>query len=130
MALPAYVLIADDDPATLELLSSTLEAAGYRVATASDSWEEVVQAQGLKIGLVISDIQMPGVGTGVDAVRRLRSCPWVSPRLPVIFLTGMDLEEARKLIPADSNIRLLGKPVDFAALRAAIKELTGVDRPL
>ena len=130
MALPAYVLVADDDPVIRELLCSALEAAGYRVTTASDAWEESVQGQGLKIGLVISDIQMPGSASGADAVRRLRSCPWISPRLPVIFLTGMDLDQARAIIPNDPNIRLLGKPVDFNQLRAAIKELTGIDRPL
>ncbi|MDD5657786.1 MAG: response regulator [Elusimicrobia bacterium] len=130
MALPAYVLIADDDPMILELLGSTLEAAGYRVTTASDSWQEVIQAQGLKIGLIISDIQMPGLGSGVDAVKKLRACPSMPPRLPVIFMTGMSLERARAMIPPDPCIRLVGKPLDFDQLRAAIKELTGIDRPL
>ena len=130
MELSDNVLVVDDDPGTLTLLSDTLEGAGYRVTTASDAWQEVVQVQGMKIGLVISDIQMPGAGTGVDAVKRLRSLPTVSPRLPVIFITGMKLDEARRLIPQDPLVRLLAKPVDFAQMRAVIKELTGIDRPI
>ncbi len=130
MALPGYVLIVDDDPAVLALLSASLEGAGFRVTTATDAWQEVVQAQGLKVGLIISDIQMPGVGTGVDAVKQIRSLPAVSPKLPVIFMTGMSPERAQALIPKDPNIRLVGKPIDFEKLRLAIKELTGIDRPL
>ncbi len=130
MALASHVLVVDDDPATLALLCAALEDTGYRVTTATDAWQEVVQAQGMKIGLIISDIQMPGVGTGVDAIKRLRALPSISPKLPVIFMTGMSLEKARELIPKDPYIRLIGKPIDFEKLRVAIKELTGIDRHL
>lgn len=131
MAQEAYVLIVDDDPNVLNLLSSRLEMAGYRVTTATDAWQQVIQAQGLKVGLIISDIQMPGSGTGVDAVKHLRSLPSISPRLPVIFITGMKREAALALIPPDDPyVRLVTKPIDFGQLRAVIKELTGVDRPL
>lgn len=129
MAEP-YVLVVEDDPHVLTLVATRLEDAGYRVTTAIDAWQEVVQTQGLKVGLIISDIQMPGVGTGVDALKCLRALPNVSPLLPVIFITGMNLEEARRLIPPDAKTRLVGKPIDFNELRIAIKELTGLDRPL
>ena len=129
MAKEAYVLVVDDDPLILNLISTRLEMAGYRVTTATDAWQQVVQAQGMKIGLIISDILMPG-GTGVDAVRQLRALPNMSPLLPVIFMTGLDLEKARQLIPYDPKIRLIGKPIDFEMLRGYIRELTGVDRPL
>jgi CheY-like chemotaxis protein len=130
MANEAYVLIVDDDPLVLELLSATLEGAGYRVTTATDAWQEAVQAQGLKIGLIITDIEMPGGHTGADAVRHLRSLPNVSRLLPVIFVSGMEPSRARAIIPQDPKIRFLSKPIDMQALRTAIKELTGVDRPL
>jgi CheY-like chemotaxis protein len=130
MPKEAFVLVVDDDPTVLSLVSARLEMAGYRVTTATDAWQQVVQAQGMKIGLIISDIMMPGVGTGVDAVKQLRATPTVSPLLPVVFMTALKLDEARKMIPPDPRVRLIGKPIDFEALRAAIRELTGVDRPL
>ena len=126
-AREAYVMVVDDDPEVLNLVVMRLELAGYRVTSAGDAWQEVIQAQGLKIGLVITDIKMPGVGSGVDAYRQLRRA---SPQLPVIFITGMKLEEARKIIPPDPRARLIGKPINFEELRLVIKELTGVDRPL
>ena len=130
MAKEALVLVVDDDPSVLNLLSGRLEAAGYRVTTATDAWQQVVQVQGLKIGLIITDIMMPGGGTGVDAIKHLRSLPTVSPLLPVVFITALKLDDARKMIPPDPKVRLLSKPINFEELRAAIRELTGVDRPL
>jgi len=130
MPQEAFVLVVDDDPNVLNLVVTRLELAGYRVTTATDAWQQVVQAQGLKIGLIISDIKMPGVGTGVDAVKHLRALPTVSPLLPVIFMTGIKLDDARRMIPPDPKIRLIGKPINFEELRSTIKELTGVDRPL
>ena len=130
MPPPTYILVVDDDPEMLALIGKVLEAAGYNVTTATDAWQEVVQVQGLRVGLIITDIQMPGGRTGVDAVKQLRALPNVSPLLPVIFITAMKLDEARRLIAPDPYVRLIGKPVNFETLRAAIRELTGVDRPL
>lgn len=123
----AFVLVVDDDKLVLDLVAMRLETAGYRVTTAADAWAEVIQAQSLRIGLVITDIQMPGLGTGVDAFKKLRAA---SPTMPVIFMTGMKPEDARAMIPPDPRVRLIHKPINFDELRAAIKELTAVDRPL
>ncbi len=123
----AYVLVVDDDPAILALIVTRLETAGYNVTTAADAWQGVIQAHGLKIGLVITDIQMPGPGNGVDGYKQLRAA---SPQMPFIFMTGMKPEDAQALIPPDPRARLLHKPLDFERMRAAIKELTGVDRAL
>jgi len=123
----AFVLVVDDDKLILDLVSMRLETAGYKVTTANDAWQEVIQAHGLKIGLVITDIQMPGVRNGVDALKKLRAA---SSNLPVIFMTGMKPEDARAIIPPDPRVRLVPKPINFEELQLAIKEFTGVDRKL
>jgi CheY-like chemotaxis protein len=130
MAKGAYILVVDDDPMLLEALVDRLEKAGYQVTSATDAWQEVVQAQGLKIGLILTDVVMPGVGSGVDAYRKLRSMPTISPQLPIIFMSGFNLEEVRAVTGNDPNVRFLQKPLEMAKLRKAIHELTGVDRPL
>ncbi len=125
----AYILVVDDDPLVLDLLATRLENAGYNVTTASDAWQEVLQAQALRLGLVITDIQMPAFGSGIDAYKKLRQ---LSPRLPVIFVTGINPEEAKKTLEKinDPKVLLVPKPINFEELRAAIKKLTGLDRPL
>lgn len=129
MAREAYVLVVDDDPVILGMIETRLEMAGYRVTTATSAWQEVVQAEGLKIGLIITDVNMPGK-TGIEAYEYLRTCKTLSPALPVIFVTGMKIDEVAKLLPADPKIRILSKPIDFGLLETAIKDLTGVVRPL
>ncbi len=127
----AFVLVVDDDENVLSLVVTRLEMAGYNVTSATDAWAEIVQAEGLKIGLIITDIQMPGLGTGVDAIKKLRANPRISPLMPVLFMTGMRPEEAEKIVPlTDPKVRLIHKPIDFKVMQAKIKELTGLDRQL
>ena len=125
-----YILVVDDDPMILQLVTTQLEGAGFKVTTARDAWQEVVQAKGLPIGLVISDIMMSQEGTGVDAYNRIRSMPELSPKLPMIFMTGISLAKAKKLLPDDPYIRIISKPINFEELQKLIRELIGVDRPL
>jgi CheY-like chemotaxis protein len=126
-----YVLVVDDDPLIRELLVSRLEAAGYRVTCAEDAAQSVVQAEGMRLSFIISDIEMPGFGSGVDALRKLRSSTGVRKDLPVIFITGMPPAQARAIVPADDPyVRLLHKPVDWVLLRRYIFELTGADHSL
>jgi two-component system response regulator GlrR len=126
--MEAFVLVVDDDKLILDLVTMRLETAGYRVTTASEAWQAVVQAGGLRIGMVITDIQMPGPGNGVDGYRKLRAA---SPQMPIIFMSGMRPEDVQKILPTgDPKMRFLPKPIDFGQLGLLIKELTGVDRAL
>lgn len=117
----------DDDPDLVRILSDKLEQAGYRVTSASDAWQEVVQAQSLKLDLVITDLQMPHFGTGVDAYHVLRKHP-ATREVPVIFLTGISPQDVQKMmegLPADSKLRLLYKPPEWEDLMKAVQDLTG-----
>lgn len=130
MALEPYILLIDDDPVILEILMGRLEAVGYRVTTAADAWQGVIQVQGVQVGLIIADIMMPGGGSGLDAYKKIRSITSLSPQLPVIFLTGLKLDDVKKSMPDDPYVRYLSKPVDFKLLGGYLKDLIGIDRPL
>jgi len=126
-----YILVVDDDQLIRDMMANKLESAGYRVTCAEDAAQSVIQAEGMRLALIISDIEMPGFGTGVDALKKLRSSSFVRNNLPVIFVTGMPPGEARKIVPkTDPYVRLLHKPVDWKLLRQYIKDLTGLDNPL
>jgi hypothetical protein len=45
------------------------------------------------------------------------------PRTPVLFITSVELEKARKVVPDDPRVRLLQKPLDWGAVEASIKAL-------
>ncbi len=124
-----YLLVIDDDAMFLALMINRLGTAGYKVTTAMDGLHAVIQARAVKPRLVISDIEMPIWGTGVEVYRKLRETTELK-EVPVIFLTGMDAEKARGLVPHDPQVRLLAKPVDWTMLEQAIDELLGEDREL
>jgi two-component system, cell cycle response regulator len=67
----ACVLVADDDPATLELIASTLRASGYEVETAPDGQAAVERVARGGIDVVLLDAVMPRL-SGFDACRTIR----------------------------------------------------------
>jgi two-component system OmpR family response regulator len=85
----ARLLVVDDEPNILELLSASLRYAGFDVATAADGNEALRVADGYKPDLLLLDVMMPGVD-GFEVVRRLRQ---EGRQMPVLFLTAKDATE-------------------------------------
>jgi two-component system response regulator GlrR len=85
MAMDAgEVLLVDDDPDLLKLISLRLTSAGYRVRTA-DSGETALAALAIaRPGAVITDLRMPGI----DGLQLFDAIHRQHPALPVIILTA------------------------------------------
>ena len=82
------ILIADDDPTIVRLLTLTLEPQGFRVLTASDGEAALRLARAERPALVLLDWQMPGAD-GIAVTRALRAD--LDPDLrdvPVVIITG------------------------------------------
>ena len=121
-----YILVVDDDQNVAKLICEHLENQGYRVTYCTDAAQALLQAEGLRIGLLITDIVMPTFGTGIDVYKNLRNHPFLPKNLPIIFLTGLKADQARPLVPlSDPRVRLLHKPTSLQNLMQAIQELTG-----
>jgi adenylate cyclase len=82
------ILIADDSPLVVMLLSNLLKSQGYQVATASDGVLAVQRAYSEQPDLILLDIFMPRMN-GYQVCRLLKKDPTVAG-LPVIILTGSD----------------------------------------
>ncbi|HVE13304.1 MAG TPA: response regulator [Elusimicrobiota bacterium] len=117
-----WVLVVDDDVNMTNLVSMRLESAGFSVTTAHDAKQAYIQAEALRPILVVSDMQMPGFGSGADAVKAMRECPFLRAT-PIIILTGMDLREAAGLLPKDPFVRLMGKPLNWPLMSQTIQDL-------
>jgi DNA-binding response OmpR family regulator len=85
------ILIADDDPDILALVSFRLERAGYEVVQARNGEEAVQVALARRPDLAVLDVMMPRVD-GYEATRRLREHE-ETRRMPVILLTARVQEE-------------------------------------
>jgi diguanylate cyclase (GGDEF)-like protein len=88
LTLPASViLIVDDLPANLEVLSCTLEDAGAEVLVALDGRSALEQAAYAHPDLILLDVMMPGMD-GFETCRRLKSDAQLQ-EIPVIFTTSL-----------------------------------------
>ena len=78
------ILLVDDDPDLLRLISLRLTSAGYRVRTA-DSGETALAALAVsRPGAVITDLRMPGI----DGLQLFEAIHRQHPAMPVIILTA------------------------------------------
>ena len=83
---PGRVLVVDDQPANLRVVSALLERKGYRVAVAENGEAALDAAEAQPPDLMLLDMMMPGMdGFGVMEEIRLRA---LLPRVPVVFLTA------------------------------------------
>ncbi|MTV37129.1 EAL domain-containing response regulator [Duganella radicis] len=80
------VLIVEDTPASLKLLSDLLTEAGYYVRQAPNGELALWSAQSRPPELILLDVRMPGID-GFEVCRRLKAAPELS-QVPVIFLSA------------------------------------------
>ncbi|EJM97726.1 MHYT domain-containing protein [Herbaspirillum sp. YR522] len=125
------VLIADDVPQNLELLSHLLKDAGHQVVCASDGEEVVAKwSDGTHYDLVLMDVHMPRVD-GLSAARRIRGVERESGRrpVPIIALTASVMESDRRAARAAGMDGFASKPLDLPRLRAEIRRVLGIEKP-
>ncbi|NOT85055.1 MAG: response regulator transcription factor [Methylococcaceae bacterium] len=82
----AIVMIVDDTPNNLAVLSDTLSEAGYRVLVATDGLSALEQIAYLKPDIILLDVIMPGID-GFETCKRLKADP-TTAAIPVIFMTA------------------------------------------
>jgi DNA-binding response OmpR family regulator len=80
------VLIADDDPDILDLVSFKLEQAGHTLVTASDGTSALAEARRSSPDVAVIDVAMPGL-SGLDVCRELRADA-MTANIPIILLTA------------------------------------------
>ncbi len=87
----ARLLVVDDEPSILELLSVSLRFAGFEVVTATNGADALNQVRQVQPDLLVLDVMMPGLdGFAVASTLRSRG-----DRVPVLFLTAKDATEDR-----------------------------------
>jgi len=103
------VMIVDDTPGNLALLSDTLSEAGYRVLVATDGQSALEQIAYLKPDVILLDVMMPGID-GFETCNRLKSDPDTT-HIPVLFMTA--LSELNNLLRGfgEGAVDYLVKPI-------------------
>jgi len=115
------VLVADDDPDILLLMTLTLERDGYDVVAAKDGLGALEAAVERVPHLVLLDLMMPGLD-GYEVTRRLRLEP-ATKDLPIVIVTAAAEEShaARALdAGADAYMKKPFSPRELLAKTAAL----------
>jgi DNA-binding response OmpR family regulator len=118
MPMPRILLI-DDDPSLLEVLSLAFETEGYAVLRAADGTAGLALVKKERPAAIVSDVNMPGLD-GFSLCRRLREA---GDHVPLILLTSRDndIDETLGLeLGADDYI---AKPFNTRVLLARVAAL-------
>jgi len=120
------VLVVDDEPDIVELVSYNLTKEGFQVSSASDGEEALNKLRKGGFDLVILDLMLPGI-QGVELCRILRNSPQTKS-LPIIMLTAKGEELDRILgleIGADDYLAKPFSPRELVARIRAVLRRTG-----
>jgi CheY-like chemotaxis protein len=118
LSMGARVLVVDDDPWILRMVTATLEKRSYVVDTAREGRQALERALANPPDVIISDVMMP-VMEGWTFVQRLRQDPRLSS-IPVIFLTALGKDEARLAELGLGHEDFLAKPFRFDDLEKRV----------
>jgi DNA-binding NarL/FixJ family response regulator len=113
------VLVVDDTPETLSLLTDTLDQAGFTVLIATDGESALQLVDQVTPDLVLMDALMPGI-SGFETCKRLKREKLLSD-LPVIFMTGLSENEHVIEGLACGGVDYVTKPIVLDVLLARIR---------
>jgi signal transduction histidine kinase/ActR/RegA family two-component response regulator len=110
---PIILLVEDTKEVTM-MIRDYLELTGYKVVTAQDGVDAIVQAKLVKPDLILMDVQMPRMD-GLEATRKLRSEPDFR-YTPIIALTALAMPSDRERCLEAGMDEYISKPVNLKAL--------------
>jgi len=116
------VLVVDDHPDTLDLLTAILSDAGYEVVGALTGGDGLMVLEVESPDVILLDVQMPGLH-GMDVLRRLRM---TRPEIPVIIVSGQGDAELARATLRRGAVDYIRKPMNPEhLLRATAAALAG-----
>jgi serine phosphatase RsbU (regulator of sigma subunit) len=118
---PAHILVVDDTPHNVTLLTDLLSVKGYAVSSAANGEEALACIAADCPDLVLLDVVMPGL-SGYDVCQAIRADP-ATGILPVVMVTALDPSTERiKGLEAGAD-DFLAKPINQAELLARVRSL-------
>ncbi|ALF53335.1 chemotaxis protein CheY [Nostoc piscinale CENA21] len=84
---PMHILLVDDNPNNLKVLSEAIKGCGWKALMATDGESAIEQTEYAHPDLILLDVMMPGLD-GFETCRRLKANN-ITQNIPVIFMTAL-----------------------------------------
>ena len=115
------LLVVDDEPHILRVLTTTFEKHGFSVLTAMDGTEALARFAEGGVDLVMLDLMMPGT-SGLEVLSVIRAAPERSDT-PVVILTAKGQDTDREAAFAGGADDFITKPFSPKKLIARVEEI-------
>jgi len=113
------ILIVDDTPSTLDLLSAALDMEGYDIYVATTGVKAVKRAESNLPDLILLDVLMPGMN-GFETCRSLKAKE-TTREIPVIFMTALADTESKIMGFQSGGVDYVTKPIEIEEVLARVK---------
>ncbi len=114
------VMVVDDEPSALYLLRTIFAENGWSVIEATNGAEALAMYESYpQIDLIVSDINMPEM----DGLSMCRQLGESEPRVPVILVSGMDIDPAIACTASECVAGFFAKPIRGSDLVATAAEM-------
>lgn len=121
LTLLSTILIVEDSPSELELMSHYLKESGYNVIKAAGAKEALEKAMEQKLDAVVTDVVMPGM-SGFELCRALKRNP-TTQKVPIVICSSKNQEIDRLWAMRQGADTYLTKPYTREDLVRAIKSV-------
>jgi two-component system, cell cycle response regulator DivK len=105
------VMVVEDNPANLRLLSMLLGKAGYSVCSANNAEEGIERIRALKPALILMDMQLPGMD-GIAATKAMKADPQIRA-IPVVAITAFAMKGDEQRMRAAGCDGYITKPIRY-----------------
>ena len=122
--MPACVLVVEDTPLNVKLLTLQLAYQDYIVNTAANGLEALAKIEADKPDIVLLDVMMPGLD-GFETCRRIRANP-ATAHIPVVMVTA--LQDVDDLVRGLRPALTISSPYRSTALRLSLASVRSYGR--
>jgi signal transduction histidine kinase len=119
VTITGLVLIVDDTPTNLEVISETLSDAGFDVAIATSGDRALQQIERRLPDLILLDVMMPGIN-GFETCRRIKANPRTN-HIPIIFMTALSDTDSKVQALEMGAVDYIAKPFHAKEVLARVR---------
>ena len=121
--MTAQILVVEDNPSNMKLVTILLRKAAYEVLQARRADEAVALARAHRPDLILMDVQLPGMD-GLEATRILKQDE-ATRHIPVIALTALAMTGDSQRIIAAGCDGYVAKPIEYKAFLGEVERILG-----